>query len=537
MNGDLLESLPPLLEPFAPLSPFADIIRCNAVATCQSTSRAQGEQARAQWLDVYERLNKMSATELPYLDRVRYAVAFGIGSQCVRMGLASGATWAELLDQDPRQRVNALYLRKVIALQIGDTDGAERCRRKAEILALQSMDRQMFTTTLVVELAAHVFCGDLAGVKQIMARIEPLAAESEGWRAYAQLAMAQFQQLRGDLEAAREAFDRCIAMTSRDATKEQRPLVAWLPAVAGRVETLVSLGRVDEARTVGKAALARCHELGIGFMSHEISRALALAEAKLDDYPGAVARLDVLIAEQRRLGVTGLHLGASYEARARIATWSGDEASFDEYAKLTAAEYRHGRGSALGARWERLMADARRAARGADLPSAERSTDTHTTVAEMVTKAFDGASSARARAEHALRLLCEDRKARVGYMYLASESGLSLAAAVGSAAAPAGLSHYVQEFFDHEIAQRGDQTAALTSEQTSGLVERSSFRDGSGTDHRPLLMESLADGVSRYAGVAVLVKADDAQRPLGGVALIAALTAQLIRSGDARTSA
>jgi len=38
---------------------------CNAMATCQSTSRAQGEQARAQWLDVYERLSKMSATELP----------------------------------------------------------------------------------------------------------------------------------------------------------------------------------------------------------------------------------------------------------------------------------------------------------------------------------------------------------------------------------------------------------------------------------------------------------------------------------------
>ena len=541
MNSDLLESLPPLLEPFAPLSPFADIIRCNAVATCQSTSRAQGEQARAQWLDVYERLNTMSATELPYLDRVRYAVAFGIGSQCVRMGLASGATWAELLDQDPRQRVNALYLRKVIALQKGDTDAAERCRRKAEILALQSMDRQMFTTTLVVELAAHAFCGDLAGVKQIMARIEPLAAESEGWRGYAELAMAQFQQLRGDLEAAREAFARCIAMTSRDATRDQRPIVAWLPAVAGHVETLVSLGRLDEARTEGKAALDRCRELGIGFMSHEISRALALAEAKLDDYPSAVARLEVLIAEQRRLGVTGLHLGASYEARARIAIWSEDEASFDEYAKLTAAEYRHGLGSALGARWERLMAEARRAAtraaRGAGLPPAGAAMDVQTTVAEMVTKAFDGASSARARAEHALRLLCDDRKARVGYLYLAGDAGLSLAASLGSAAAPAGLSHYVQEFFDGEIAQRGDQTAALTNEQTSALVDRSSFRDGAGIDHRPLLMASLADGVSRYAGVAVLAKADGAERPLGGVALVDALSAHLIQAGDARASA
>jgi len=542
MNSELLESLPPLLEPFAPMSPFADIIRCNALATCQSTSRAQGEQARAQWLEVYERLSRMSSSEIPYLDRVRYAVAFGIGSQSVRMGLASGATWAELLDQDPRQRVNALYLRKVIALQMGDSDGAERFRRKAEVLALQSMDRQMFTTTLVVELAAHAFAGDLAGVKQVMARIEPLAAESEGWRAYAELAMSQFQQLRGDLEAALAAFARCIAMTSRDAAKEQRPLVAWPAAVAGYLETLVSLGRFDEARPFGEAALDRCKTLGIGFASHGITRALALAETKLDCYPAAAARLEILIAEQKELGVTGPNLGASYEARARIAIWSRDEASFDAYAKLTATEYRQGLGSALGARWEGLMAEARRAAprglsRHRDLQTIGMSTEIRTSDAEMVTKAFEGASTARARAEHALKLLCDDRKASVGYLYLVGDKGLSLAASLGRAGAPEGLSHYVQEFFDREASHQSDQTAALTPEQTSALVERASFRDESGVDHRPLLMASLTDGVSRYAGVAVFVMSDGAERPTGGVALVGALSAHLIEAGDVRMSA
>jgi Protein kinase domain/AAA ATPase domain len=542
MNSELLESLPPLLEPFASLSPFADIIRCNALATCLSTSRGQGEQARTQWLDVYERLNTMSGADLPYLDRVRYAVAFGIGSQCVRMGLAESATWAELLDKDPRQRVNALYLRKVIALQMGDSEGAERCRRKAEVLALQSMDRQMFTTTLIPELAAHAFSGDLAGVKQVMARIEPLAVESDGWRGYAELAEALFQQLRGDLEVARTAFARCAARTSRGAAGELRPLMAWAPAVAGHVETLISLERFDEARDVGEAALARCQGLGVGFMSHGISRALALAEAKLGDYAKAVARLEALIAEQKELGVTGLNLGASYEARARIAIGTGDEASFEKYAKLTATEYRHGLGSALGARWERLMAEARRASRHAQRQRRDGdrdplATEIQTSPADIVSKTLGGALTAQARAERALRLLCDDRTASAGYLYLAGDAGLSLAASLGAAAAPEGLLPYVQEFFDHEVAQNSDQTAVLTTAQTSALIERRSFRDVSGIEHRPLLMASLANGVSRYAGVAVFVAVDGSDRPAAGVTLVGALTAHLIQSGDARVSA
>jgi hypothetical protein len=68
-----------------------------------------------------------------------------------------------------------------------------------------------------------------------------------------------------------------------------------------------------------------------------------------------------LIAQQRALGVTGLHLGATYEARARIAIWDEDTAAIERYTQLTAEEYRHGSGSALGARYERLMSEARRA--------------------------------------------------------------------------------------------------------------------------------------------------------------------------------
>ena len=65
-----------------------------------------------------------------------------------------------------------------------------------------------------------------------------------------------------------------------------------------------------------------------------------------------------------------MNLGVSYEARARIAIWAGDGPGVAEYARLTAHEYRHGSGSPLGARYERLMDEARSAISG-PLPNLE----------------------------------------------------------------------------------------------------------------------------------------------------------------------
>jgi len=101
MDLELIASLPPLLEPFAPLSPLVEIIRQNATALYESTCLGHSEQARARWIEVYDRLGAMSAAQLPYFDRLRNALAFAIGSQDVRAGRTSGLAWAELLDADP----------------------------------------------------------------------------------------------------------------------------------------------------------------------------------------------------------------------------------------------------------------------------------------------------------------------------------------------------------------------------------------------------------------------------------------------------
>ena len=464
LNVELLETLPGLLEPFAPLSPIVALMLSNTIATCQSRCRAQFEEARSRNLDLHDRLGKITRAELPYVDVLRNAIAFALGSIEARMGLASATSWIELLEKDLLQQVNALLLRKILALQVGDAEGAERYRREAELLALQARVRQMFTTTVPTELAAHALAGDLGGVQQVKARIVALAEVYPGWRPYVELAEAQFQQLRGNLDAACAAFERCIAMSAPDPGGGPRPVVIWLPAVAGHIEVLIGLGRSEEAKSRGVQALAICETLGIGVLSHEISRALAMAEARLGDYGKAVARLDALIEAQRALGGGGLILGASYEARARIAIWAGDEAALTEYAGLTAREYRHGRRSPLGARWEQLMAEARRASKRAmahltDFGTSRVVMGPATSTAEMVSDSLRGSVTRQDRALRTLKLLCEDRAATVGYLYLIGDPGLTLVASQGSSAPPEGLLECAHDYLERELAGSGDQTA------------------------------------------------------------------------------
>jgi tetratricopeptide (TPR) repeat protein len=538
LNVELLETLPALLEPFAPLSPVVALMLSNTIATCQSRCRAQIDQARARNLELHDQLGKITRAELPYVDVLRNAVAFANGSVEARMGLASAVSWIELLEKDVLQQVNGLLLRKVLALQVGDADGAERYRREAELLALQARVRQMFTTSVPTELAAYALAGDLSGVRQVKTRIQALADAYPGWRPYAELADGQFQQLRGNLEAARAAFERCIAMAAPDPNGAPRQVIVWPPAVASYVETLVGLGRYEEAKSCGEQALATCQALGIGVLSHDISRALALAGAKVGDYAGAVARLEGLIADQQRLGVVGLILGASYEARARIAIWAGDEPALAKYANLTAREYRHGRRSPLGARWEQLMAEARRTSSRATAQLADfggTRLGLGTTTAEVVSDSLRGSFTPQDRAARTLNLLCEDRRARVGYLYLVAGAGLTLVASRGSSEPPEGLFEYLEEYFERELSESGDETAALSIQEVgSAFHARPCFRDGAGIEHRLVLMTSVAGGEARHAGIAVFVEGERTERLARGAELVAALTTHLIEAGDAR---
>ena len=536
-NRALLRSLPALLEPFAPLSRVIEAIRLNSIGS-RDMADSRIEQARTGWFDVYARLEQISSAELPSVDAFRHAIAHTVGVVEARMGLRTVKDWAERIERDPTQRVNARYLRKVDCLNHGDFEGAERWRKQAEILALRTPLRQMFTSVVVAELWAHAAAGDLVGVKQALERIVTLSERYPNWMPFRILAQAQFQSVRGDLEAACATFERCLELCTPDPQQPARSFAAWPYAVGSYVDVLCRLGRHEDARRVAGEALARCRELGIGVSSHEITRGLALAEARLGDHAGAYARLEALIEEKRALGAGGLHLGACYEACARIAIWTGDEERLQKYARLTAIEYRYGHGSSLGARYEQLLDEARQSGIGAlpDLsdfvPTAVKSTHAERDIATgRVHESMSGAIERSDRLQRALDMLCKARGASIGHLFVRAGQTIQYAASYRVPEPPEGLRDFLQRCMrlDHE---QSDADATVAQDPDADCTSVSWWADPHGNVHHPWVLIGSVDGEMRQVGIVSLVIDETQVRPLDDLQLGSAIVAYLIEAGD-----
>jgi hypothetical protein len=538
LDAALVWSLPELLEPFAPLSPLLSAIWQNALATRESSCLGQSDHARDRWLQVFEALGNISGATND-VQSIRYAIAFGLGLSEAMLGLESAGKWADLLDQDSLQSVNAMYLRKVLRMQQGDLEGAERFRKQAELLSVGAPSRQMFTNMLTLELIVTAAAWDLTGVQQLAARIEPLADKHRGWQQFRLLARAQFERLRGDLEAACRAFAECLTVCAPDPHDPWRSTTAWPAALSGYVETLVALDRAEQAKALAEEGFELCRTRGLHSSTFDIPRALALAEAKLGAYERAATLLDTVIARQRELGVTGLQLGASYEARARVAIWAGDHTALEHYARLVAEQFRHGAGSSLGARYQRLVKDAR----GAGLQllptltafeSAMRGS--HETARGLglaaVNEAMKDAHDSKERAARALQLLCAERGASGGYLFLVQDSALELSAALGMEAPDESLQQLVSEFWNRQAADNDVDTTAQTDMDDS-LHRTLAWANSSGMAFQPMLLTTAKSGVLVHAGIAVLRLGAAPGREFE-TNIASELGAHLIRAGDTK---
>jgi hypothetical protein len=507
MDPQLMASLPGLLEPFAGLSPEIRMIWQVAIASELVVCRCQVEQARARLYSVYEELNALPADALQHRGYIKSALAYAIGASEVSLGIESAARWADELDADPLQAVNAMYLRKVLRLQRGDFEGADRFRRKAELLAMHSNATQMFTSTIVMELIVHGVSGDLLGIKQLSAQISTLAERNPCWAPYASLATGYFERLRGNPTSALEAFEQCL---KRCPPNEQGHFTfAWLFAEAGRVETLVDMDEPALAAALARKALSRCRKCGVIALGQVLVRALALAEARLGHTDNAAELLDTCIDAARARGVTGLQLGALYEARTYVAIEARDTAEVERYARLTADEYGYNQGSSLGARCERLLEAAAAAAAqqeptawGAALlaPGGGTKTDRTSQLASEVTRAMAGSEAAEGRALRALRLLCEAHAAVAGHLYLASVEGVRLAATFGATAPDASLTLLTARHLQADLQQRADVTRVDNDSQPRLEPDaRITFKDQDGHAFEPLVLHCNVAGSARCA--------------------------------------
>jgi tetratricopeptide (TPR) repeat protein len=538
LDVEMLYSLPDIVEPYVPLSPLLEAIWLNMLGARYAHCHCDYERALELWRQMLDKLDAVGETGEVFVTSMRNAVMFAIGSAEAQLGLASAASWAARLDGDGFQRLSALNLRKLVRLEQGDAEGAERWRRQAEVLALQQRYPSMFNTSGTFEVFAYAQCNDLAGLTQVIEQLRPLAARSPSWVPVLLSAEGSFQQVRGDYEVASAKYEACLEIDRKKL--EGVTVYPWtrLSSQVGLAECLMNMGRVEEARAFASAALlelkARCRA-GIGPAS--LVRVLALAEAKLGDARG-VEKLDALIAKQNAIGATGLRVGLSYEARARIAIWSGDEAAFEKFSQLTAREYRHGARTTLGARYALLMNEAARSGMQAKLTLADfqalESTSSVPAGDEritMITRSISDQRSARERTKIALQAICTALAASEGYLFLITPAGPVLRASQGGGT-PARL---IGERVAAYVSERQSDASDL-DEMATGMLEDDVARVPTvqtGARRYELLPLGCVKGAtSVLVGVAVIELAVDRERDPRRALLLHAVAQTLLTSGD-----
>jgi hypothetical protein len=539
LDTPLIRSLADALEPFVPLSPLLDAIWNNAYATRQAHCECRYELARERWIATLAKLDGLTDTGETFVSAMCNAIAHALGLMDAHLGLKSAASWADRLDTDPFQRVSALNLRKVVRLEQGDAEGAERLRRQAEVLSLQMRTPSMFKSLITLELASYTKSRDLAGISQVIEEVRGLAAQYPAWTSNLIVAEANFHQVRGDYEAAAAKFEACIELTRPDADGNSSNLGMWISGHAGLAESLLGLGRDEEARVVANTALRVCDAKGIGAAAFDLVRILALAEAKLG-IASAAQRLDGLIAKQNQVGSTGLRMGLSYEARARIAIWSADAAAFEHFSELTAREYRHGARNSLAARYERLMNEASRAGLRAKVSleefealAADTSEIAGDQLMTVITRSMAEHRGSDERTQLALKMICAAHAATVGHLYLITPAGLVLRASQGVDSPAPELAERVSSYVSEKLHDADEMDEMVTGDLPDDDALTSLVR-ASGGSYELLPLGCAIDATSTLAGVAV-VRVDEAHtRNQKQAQLLNALATSLLQTGDSQ---
>jgi Protein kinase domain/AAA ATPase domain len=499
MDIQLQRSLPALLEPFASLSPLAEAMLWNARATCFN-GEGKRELARETFVRVLGLMDNIGAAGLLYLDKVRAAIQQTVAEIDASLGVRSEYI-ARLDDSnlDPNQRVGAHYIKLVVALNDGDTDTAERHRRDAELLGLQTKARSMFST-LGQELEAHAAARNLTGLKRVRESIASMARQSPGWIPVRAVADAEYARVCGDLTG---AFRAVAAL--RDVPEAQRASPWCLYGAAIEAEILTDLRRPDEALQVCEPAWAHCDREGMRFLARRLGCALALTEAGLRRFEPAAARIEGIIAELEKLGVTGLQLSPAYEVAVRIAVESRNAKQFARCARRL-LDHQTSRGIVTGRAYEQWVEDARRAglvtqsAFAAVRPVRDMVTNS-TFITRMMTEVEDRSECA----QRAIDYLCQVTKSPVGHLFLRTVSGLEWVASAGDDDAVEAVSDVARQAFEAQISLDHDSHTLLTEDAQLDLDGATQAWVSQQSDqYSTIVLRVPSDSETRVIGIAML---------------------------------
>jgi hypothetical protein len=536
-TGDLamFESAPSL-EPFVALA--AVIERVHAATLPAARHVIAGRYERA--IELYRKQladYRNNAIE-GMVERLRQwaicALHYGAGSIEAAHGRRQAFWHAEELDKAPGWIVPAWTVRLSYYVTLGNLREAERCRRRIELLRLQSAVKPPLAAGAVHQhIYAFSIGDDVTGMRRAIPEMDAIARVQPAFWVYAPFARAELARMCGSHEEALAQFDVLMQAVKPG----EHPLWPWI--AGGRLNALIGLDRLDAARADGARDLALARDVGLQLLGDHVEMPLALAEAKCGDFASACRRVDRIIAERGEIGIDGVVLGWVFEARARIAAWMRDEPTFEHYAQLCARQYKKTEGEpAFAAKYERLIQEARSfgiAPRTESLDAVAsdttyaRGSTTDRSLGAVQTTVHAALAACATRAERMRRvldLLLADAGAQDGELYVCGHGGLERAAATREHLATPDMVAVLARLADsaNEEADTMLQTCTLSLNGPPSAT-------GAPASVWPIVLVCTRSGRNVVAGVATLHFASSAEVRLP-FEIAAAAAAALLESGD-----
>jgi hypothetical protein len=494
LDHRLLDRLPSL-EPLFELHPPLRLIQMH-IACTRSVLSARYHPAMELAQRIVARLEQPDQGGLvpAHAAQMRLGCRYLLAMVDAVSGGETARALVNAFEREPGHRMLAWRVRMIYELVHGNIEGADECRRRAELFALQDGSHLLFPgTTAATELQIAVYSEDLLAVKRLIERLKALAAAYPGWRDMLELAHSYYRRFQGDLPGAGVPLLHLVERLRPGSGQ------AWAMAIVAHVTWLCASGRAAEAVERGLRYLDIAWQEQILGAHSQLLRAVGEALSRVGRHAEAASKVDEHIGALIAVGTRGLVLGVGYESRARIAIAMGDDEGLHRFAQLCAREHGGARNAALNAKYQRLMREAelhglaptatlRRAgeikAPAAPIRGAEQTASSHLLV--CVGKAE--------RAREGLRLLLEMSGASSGCLFSALDDGrLELVASTSDVESSPG--------FEQALARHlppGDASSE------SSVAVAPSVSDASGRAYDPIVLYVQHQGRDIAVGIAAL---------------------------------
>lgn len=500
-----LRALPGLLQPFGPHAPVFELLHDLAQLALTSL---QGQAIGASQYKTLARLELPQAGLEPGAQEAISCVwTYWVGIDEAALGKESALQRAATLERRPIYAPLGAHVRTIYHLFQGNEGEAEVWRKRRELLSLQTPASAVTAARGVLyEAWGYFLCGNVLGLRRVLATVGELAGRFEGWR-------RELRNLEGLYELSRGEPYKALALLEDGDS-------------AARVQALLAIGEEDAARELADHLLSngrprRDHALSMVRL-HAVR---ALAWAACGQAEAAARLLDAELVRTEVGGVGGLLLGSLYEARARIALQLDDHAVFRKYFRKLGSL--HGRGAAgLRARHDQLGQLARRAMVSLPPAAAELLVLPQVEVGSLV----DPALSREQRAQLALQLLSRNVKCSHAFLYGLQSAGLRLLGRLGAEAAPDGLEDMLGFYLSAELETR-DGTATGSAAWAMGPVDMVAWINDGKYSYFPVLLSCVSGQTRWVVGIAALAL-PAAREPRLAAELTSQISRSLLDAGD-----